>query len=294
MSDKKGMNPNNRERRAARKETSEQSRKRKRLAQNATKAAALEEGRLERGKIVKVAEDKNLLRIKRRVERAAAEQERTRIGENEAVTTAEEEEEVQRLEDKITREKRMVVEELEKTERNYELRWDEFKKDSLAAKARASRRLEVLGEAIERHEKNNDALRLQRAQLWKKKATISRNTLAHQVKAKEESFENLGITEETMDPWLREMRDEQQRLLIEFDRLEKISRASKRSWSEDSMEPGSVKALAMKLKFDLEQAGLATTAATTSADMWATPFKPSAGKTAAHEAGRPIHLQTSG
>ena len=184
-------------------------RKRKRMAQNAIIFAAQEEERLERGRIIEqakqdlkepnmsrkqrraaekviaqAAEEKKLLRIKRREERAAEELERIRIDKIQTDIAAEEEEEGSpRHEKKIKRERRKIEAELEKTERNYELRWEEFRKDSLAATVRAAHRLEVLEDAIDRHGKNNDTTRLLRSELWQKKAIASSKTLVDQVKA---------------------------------------------------------------------------------------------------------------
>ena len=225
------------------------------------------------------------MRIKRHEEKELAEQERIRIEQIQADKIAEdkiaEEEEVgsPQYEKKIRRERRKIEAELDTTERNYELRWEEFSRDSLAAKERAIQRLAVLGSARARHKTNNDDMRLQRSKLWEKKAIESGNTLAVQNKVKEESFENVGITELTDTTILDELL-EQQRRLIELERR-KNTRTTKRNRSEVEREDSetnhdSVKVLTMKLNSDLRQAG----SVTTSADMWATPFKPSAAKPA--------------
>ena len=158
-------------------------RMRKRTAQNAINLAAQEEERLERGRIVEqakqdlkepdklsrkqrraaekviaqAAEEKKLLRIKKREEKEIAEQERIRIEQIQADNTAKEDEigSPQHVK-KIKRERRMIEAELEKNERNYELRWEEFRKDSLEATARAVRRLDVLDDAIVNHGENRN------------------------------------------------------------------------------------------------------------------------------------------
>ena len=124
---------------------------------------------------------------------------------------------------KIKRERRKVEAELEENDRNYELRWEQFIKESGEAAERAERRLEVLGGAIDRHSKNNDSRRLQRSELWQKKAIASGKKLLEQAKTKEESFEEVGITGDTDTTFLDQLL-EQQRTLIAFERSNRNNR----------------------------------------------------------------------
>ena len=87
--------------------------------------------------------------------------------------------------------------EVDSIKRINELRWVQFKADKIAAEEREAQRLKVLVNAISRHGRSNDVKRLQRSKLWMKKTIATGKALAVQFKAKEESFEEAGITETT-------------------------------------------------------------------------------------------------
>ena len=68
-------------------------------------------------------------------------------------------------------------------------------------------------DAISRHGKSNDLKRLQRSKLWRKKAIATGKTLVAQIEAKEESFEEAGITEITDSTLLNALLEQQRRLI---------------------------------------------------------------------------------
>ena len=138
--------------------------------------------------------------------------------------------------------------------------------------------------------RNNDVKRLQRSKLWRKKTIATGKAIAVQVKAKEESFGEAGITETTDSTFLATLLEQQQRL-IEYERLRRSARKTKRALGDEEGEDtgyqgtsqsskrettesgGSVRTLSQKLNSDLQHADVPNSATSTAADMWSTPFK---------------------